>query len=89
LCKGLCYNCDEKYVKGHFYRERKLFHMDVIPSVLVEEVSPEEQLEEKDSERTPLVINIVEPTTSMEESIISLHALSSLSTLQTLNQGLH
>jgi len=25
--KGLCYNCDNKYIKGHKYVEKKLFYI--------------------------------------------------------------
>ena len=33
--KGLCYNCDKKFVKGHKCREQKFFHMDmhVLPTL--------------------------------------------------------
>ena len=27
--RGLCYNCDEKYSRGHKCKEQKLFHIDV------------------------------------------------------------
>jgi len=26
--KGLCYNCDNKYIKGHKCAEKKLFYID-------------------------------------------------------------
>jgi len=26
--KGLCYNCDNKYMKGHKCAEKKLFHIE-------------------------------------------------------------
>ena len=26
--KGLCYNCDRKYIKGHKCAEKKLFYID-------------------------------------------------------------
>ena len=26
--KGICYNCDNKYIKGHKYVEKKLFYID-------------------------------------------------------------
>ena len=40
--KSLCYNCDEKYVKSHIYREEKVFHMDVSLLVTIDEVIPKE-----------------------------------------------
>ena len=40
-CKGLCYNYDEKFVKGHKCKEHKLFHMDMQESPTIEEVIPE------------------------------------------------
>jgi hypothetical protein len=49
--------------------------MDVSSAVLAKEVILEEKSEEEDSVQTPLVSNTMEPTTSLEESIISLHAL--------------
>ena len=36
--KGLCYNCDNKYIKGHKCAEKKLFYIDY------------EEEEEKDQE---------------------------------------
>jgi hypothetical protein len=81
--KGLCYNCDEKWVKGHRCREQKLFHMDVNVSVTVDEVSPKE-ISEEESEQTPPIPDIVDPANSQEEAIISLHAISGIQTLQTL-----
>jgi len=28
IAKGLCYNCDRKYTKGHKCFEKKLFYID-------------------------------------------------------------
>ena len=82
--KGLCYNCDEKYVKGHCCREQNLFHIDVCPTPEMKEVGPEEPSVDEINEQTLLVPDIVEPAASIEESIISLHALLGVSTAQTL-----
>ena len=38
--KGLCYNCDSKYTKGHKCAEKKLFYIDC------------EEEEEKEQERS-------------------------------------
>ena len=40
--KGLCYNCDEKYVHDHCCREQNLFHIDVSTNPKMEEVGLEE-----------------------------------------------
>ena len=48
--KGLCYNCDEKYVKGHHYREKKLFHMDVGSPFMVDEVSHKEPSKDEETD---------------------------------------
>ena len=45
--KGLCYNYDEKYVKGHWCIKQILFHMDVSLPVMVDEVSPEAPSEDE------------------------------------------
>ena len=36
--KGLCYNCDSKYTKGHKCAENKLFYIDERP--IVREIRP-------------------------------------------------
>ena len=36
--KGLCYKCDEKFVKDHKSKEQKLFHMDMQEPPTIEEV---------------------------------------------------
>ena len=40
IAKGLCYNCDSKYTKGHKCAEKKLFYIDC------------EEEEEKEQERS-------------------------------------
>ena len=49
-CKGLYYNCDEKYVKGHHCIEHKLFQMDDNSQVTVDEVVLKEPLEDEETE---------------------------------------
>lgn len=65
-------------------KEQKLFHMDVSPSIMIAKVSPKEPSEDEETKKTSLFSDIVEPTTSPNESIISLHSLSGISTPQTL-----
>ena len=50
----------------------------------MEDVGPEEPSTKDINEQTLLVPDTIEPPTSIEEAIISLHALSSVSTPQTL-----
>lgn len=82
--KGLCYNCDEKYVKSHHCREQKLFHIDVSTTPEMDEVGPEEPLVEEINEQPLPVADTVELAAFTEEAIISLHALSGVSTPQSL-----
>ena len=82
--KGLFYNCDEKYIKGHRCREHKLFHMDVSSLIMVEDLSPEAPSEDDDTKHISPVPNSIELTTSPNEVIISLHALLSILAPQTL-----
>ena len=49
--KGLCYNCDEKYVKGHRFQEQKIFHMDANSSPVFEDLGQEEPSEDEDTEQ--------------------------------------
>ncbi|CAF4283327.1 unnamed protein product [Adineta steineri] len=79
-CKGLCYNCDEKYVKGHHCREQNLFHIDANTTPEIEEMGLEEPCIEEINEQPFPVPDTVELAASIEEAIISLHALSCVST---------
>lgn len=82
--KNICYNCDEKYVKVHHCCEQKLFHINVSTTPEMKEVGLEEpSMEEINKQPLPLP-DIVEPSTPIEKSIISLHALLGVSTPQTL-----
>ena len=67
--KGLCFNCDNKYSKGHKCGENKLFYIDSEE----DEEKEKETLEEKEQE-TPEEIT---PT-------ISCNALARITTPQTL-----
>ena len=82
--KGLCYNCDEKYVQGHCCQEKNLFHIDVSATPEMEEVGPEEPSMEDINEQAMPIPNMSELAASTEEAIISLHALSGVSNPQTL-----
>ena len=73
--KGLCFNYDIKYSKGHKCNEKKLFYIDC------EEKEPEEEeafQEEANSEE------IEEDTSEEITPTISCHALAGISTPQTL-----
>ena len=72
--KGLCFNCDNKYSKGHKCGENKLFYIDCEEEEEQEkkqELSQDEDVEEISSEE-------MTPT-------ISCHALAGIITPQTLN----
>ena len=69
--KVLCFNCDRKYSKGHKCGENKLFYIDYEEEEANEqEPSPPVEIEETPPEE-------ISPT-------ISCHALSRISTPQTL-----
>jgi hypothetical protein len=72
--KGLCFNCDNKYSKGHKCGEKKLFHIDC------------EEEEEQEQEQEPSQDENVEAISSEELTLtISCNALARISTPQTLN----
>ena len=79
--KALCYNCDEKYVKGHYFHEQNLFHMDISFTPEIEYLGQEKPSEEETNEQHLQAPDIVTPSTSNKEAIISLHALFSIYTL--------
>ena len=58
--------------------------MDVNSTPEMEDLGPKEPSEEETNEQTLPVPDTVEPASSTEESIISLHALSGVSTPQSL-----
>jgi hypothetical protein len=82
--KGLGYNCDETSICGHCCKQKNLFHIDVSTHPEMEEVGPEEPSVEDIDEQPVPILDKVKLSTSTEEAIISLHALSSVSTPQTL-----
>jgi hypothetical protein len=70
--KGLCFNCDNKYSKGHKCGEKKLFYIDC------------EEKEEKEQE--PSQDEIIEEISSKELTpMISCNALAGINTPQNLN----
>ena len=83
-CKGLCYNCDEKYVKSHYFHEQNIFHIDVNATLEIEEMGLKEPSMEEINEQPLPVPDMVELVASTKEAIISLHASSGVSTPQTL-----
>jgi carbamoylphosphate synthase small subunit len=69
--KGLCFNCDNKYNKGHKCGENKLFYIDCE--------------EEEEQEQEPSQDENVKAISSKELSpMISCNALAGISTPQTL-----
>ena len=69
--KGICFNCDSKYSKGHKCGENKLFYIDCE--------------EEEADDQEPSQIEEIEATTPEDITpIISCHALARISTPQTL-----
>jgi carbamoylphosphate synthase small subunit len=69
--KGLCFNCDNKYSKGHKCGEKKLFYIDCE--------------EEEEQEQEPPQDENVEVISSEELTpMISCNALARISTPQTL-----
>jgi hypothetical protein len=76
--KGLFYNCDEKYFLGHKCKEQKFF-MAISEDILKEDIETPLMFE---SPETP---DITPPSNPPEvELVISLNALTSFSTSQTL-----
>jgi hypothetical protein len=76
--KGLCYNCDEKYSPGHKCKEQKIF------MAISEDIS-EEDVETPLVSESPKTTDITPPLDPPEvEPVISLNALTSFSTPQTL-----
>jgi len=72
--KGICYNCDNKYIKGHNCAENKLFYIDC------------EEEEEKDQETSKEEDIHQEPTPEKEEMNLTIYckALARITTPQTL-----
>ena len=56
-------------------------NMDVISTPKMEDMGPEEPLEEEINEQTYLVLDTLEPVSSTKKAIISLHTLLGVSTL--------
>jgi hypothetical protein len=76
--KGLCYNCDEKYFPGHKCKEQILF-------MAISEDNSEEDIETPLVSESPETLDITPPSDPPKiEPVISLNALTSFSTPQTL-----
>ena len=74
--QGLCYYCDEKYFRGHKYKEPKFFQIDGTDYSSSEEDPPLEEPEavKEDNQKDNVP----------DEPVISLHALAGISSPQTL-----
>jgi excinuclease UvrABC ATPase subunit len=75
--KGLCFNCDSKYSKGHKCGEKKLFYIDC-------EEEEEEKEEEKEEEEPSQDENVEAISSEELTPTISCNALAGISTPQTL-----
>jgi hypothetical protein len=76
--KGLCYNCDDKYFLGHKCKEQNIF------MAISEDIS-EEDVETPLVFESPEINDITPPSDPSEvEPVISLNALTSFSSPQTL-----
>jgi hypothetical protein len=76
--KGLCYNCDDKYFLGHKCKEQNIF------MAISEDIS-EEDVKTPFLSESPESTDITPPSNPPEvEPVISLNALTSFSTPQTL-----
>jgi hypothetical protein len=68
---GMCFNCDNKYTKGHKCGEKKIFYIDYE--------------EEEENEQEPSPIEEIKETPPKESTpTISCYALVAISTPQTL-----
>eukprot|EP00253_Pinus_taeda_P013528 PITA_13528 len=79
IAKGVCYSCDNKYIKGHKCVEKKLFYIDC------------EEEEEKEQERSKEEDILQEQSLYKEEMnpTISCNALARITTPQTIKIGGH
>ena len=75
--KGLCFNCDSKYSKGHKCGEKKLFYIDCEEEEEKEQETHEEKENEILKEKKEETIEEITPT-------ISCNALAGITTPQTL-----
>jgi hypothetical protein len=76
--KGICYNCDEKYFSSHKCKEQNIF------MAISEDIS-EEDVETPLVSESPETTDITPPSDPLKvDPVISLNALTSLSTPQTL-----
>ncbi|XP_026419514.1 uncharacterized protein LOC113315452 [Papaver somniferum] len=76
--KGLCYNCDEQYKRGHVYVQPRLLVLEVDPSTVDEkEDKPNEEVAEEEFKTTESFQDPVQPA-------ISLHSLMGSSFPKTM-----
>ena len=82
--RGLYYNCDEKYAPDHRCKEQKLFQIDMTTQALTEDTTTEDTLELQIEDTNTPTQGDIKLNFPHEEPLISLHALSGISTPQTL-----
>ena len=51
ISKGLCFNCDSKYSKGHKCNENKLFYIDCEEEEIEEEEASQEEATSEEMEK--------------------------------------
>ncbi|PNX65619.1 hypothetical protein L195_g062692, partial [Trifolium pratense] len=69
--KGLCYNCDERYQRGH--RCKRLFHLLIVEPEISSDDASALVLQGENSE--PVIVAIEEQEEAPDPAQISLHAL--------------
>lgn len=81
---GICYNCDQKCVHGHKYKERKLFQIDMTAPTPFEDINMEENPTLEEDDHTMPTLEEVKLEVHQDEAIISLPSLYGISSPQTL-----
>ena len=79
--KGICYNCDEKFSRGHRCVQQKIYLLDVdspLASEIGEEVS-DTMDDPVDTQELP-----TDPPYQDDQPEISLHALAGVTSPQTM-----
>jgi len=75
--QGLCYYCDDNYSLGHKWKEPKFFQINATDNSSTDEDPSLEALEEEAGETQ----TDNDLTATLDESVISLHALVDISSL--------
>ncbi|WVZ80267.1 hypothetical protein U9M48_027758 [Paspalum notatum var. saurae] len=81
-CQGLCYNCDDPYVRGHVCK--CLFYLESADYVDDDEVSPVENDAEDAAQPTDHVTAAVAITDAVPAPTVSLHAIAGVRSEQAM-----